>query len=59
MIAENSVRFADSGYGSEMNYEYMVSEQITPIVKYNMLHAEMKRNRKNNPFLIENMFYNK
>ena len=50
---------ADSGYGSEMNYEYMVSKQITPFVKYNMFHAEMKRKRRNNPFLIENMFYNK
>ena len=50
---------ADSGYGSEMNYEYMVSEQITPFVKYNMFHAEMKRKRRNNPFLIDNMFYNK
>ena len=50
---------ADSGYGSEMNYEYMISEQIAPFVKYNMFHAEMKRKRKNNPFLIENMFYNK
>ena len=42
-----------------MNYEYMISEQITPFVKYNMFHAEMKRKRKNNPLLIENMFYNK
>ena len=50
---------ADSGYGSEMNYEYMVSEQITPFVKYNMFHAEMKRKRRNNPFLIDNMFYNR
>ena len=50
---------ADSGYGSEMNYEYMVSNQITPFVKYNMFHAEMKRNRRNNPFLVENMFHNK
>ena len=50
---------ADSGYGSEMNYEYMVSNQITPFVKYNMFHAEMKRKRRNNPFLVENMFYNK
>ena len=50
---------ADSGYGSEMNYEYMVSEQITPFVKYNMFHAEMKRKRRNNPFIMENMFYNK
>jgi hypothetical protein len=50
---------ADSGYGSEMNYEYMVSEQITPFVKYNLFHTEMKRKRKKNPFLVENMFYNK
>ena len=50
---------ADSGYGSEMNYEYMLSEQITPFVKYNMFHAEMKRKRRSNPFLVENMFYNK
>ena len=50
---------ADSGYGSEMNYEYMVSNQITPFVKYNMFHAEMKRKRRKNAFLIENMFYNK
>ena len=50
---------ADSGYGSEMNYEYMISEEITPFVKYNMFHAEMKRKRRSNPFLVENMFYNK
>ena len=56
---QSSTVCADSGYGSEMNYEYMVSNQITPFVKYNMFHAEMKRNRRNNPFLVENMFYNK
>ena len=39
--------------------EYMVSNQITPFVKYNMFHAEMKRKRRKNAFLIENMFYNK
>ena len=50
---------ADSGYGSEMNYEHMVSKQITPFVKYNMFHAEMKRKRRKNAFLIENMFHNK
>ena len=42
-----------------MNYEYMVSNQIPPFVKYNMFHAEMKRKRRKNAFLIENMFYNK
>ena len=56
---QSSTVCADSGYGCEMNYEYMVSNQITPFVKYNMFHAEMKRKRKNNPFLVENMFYNK
>ena len=50
---------ADSGYGSEMNYEHMVSKQITPFVKYNMFHAEMRRKRRKNAFLIENMFHNK
>ena len=50
---------ADSGYGSEMNYKYMVSNHITPFVKYNMFHAEMKRKRRKNAFLVENMFYNK
>ncbi|MBE6216733.1 MAG: IS5/IS1182 family transposase, partial [Bacteroidales bacterium] len=28
-------------------------------MKYNMFHAEMKRKRKKNPFLVENMFYNR
>lgn len=36
-----------------------VTNQITPFVKYNMFHAGMKRNRRNTPFLVENMFYNK
>ena len=49
---------ADSGYGSEMNYEYMFGSGITPYVKYNMFHAEMKRKYRDNPFLPGNMFYN-
>ena len=56
---QSSTVCADSGYGSEKNYEYMESKQIDAYVKYNMFHAEMKRKRKNNPFLVENMFYNK
>ena len=56
---QSSTVCADSGYGSEMNYEYMLANQIDPYVKYNMFHAEDKRKRKNNPFLVENMFYNK
>jgi hypothetical protein len=29
---------ADSGYGSEINYEYMVSNQIAPFIKYNIFY---------------------
>jgi len=49
---------ADSGYGSEQNYAHMESIGVTPYVKYNMFHAEDKRNRRNNPFLVQNMYYN-
>ena len=45
---------ADSGYGSEMNYEYMVSEQITPFVKYNIVPRRDEAQRgRTIPFLIE------
>ena len=49
---------ADSGYGSERNYEYLFGGGMRPYVKYNLFHAEMKRARRNNPFLVDNMFYN-
>ena len=49
---------ADSGYGSEQNYEYMFGEGITPYVKYNMFHAEDKRKRRENPFLVPNLYCN-
>lgn len=49
---------ADSGYGSEQNYEYMFANGMTPYVKYNMFHKEMKRKFLKNPFLPANMFYN-
>ena len=49
---------ADSGYGSEQNYEYMFGGGMRPYVKYNMFHAGMKRARRSNPFLVENMYYN-
>ena len=34
---------ADSGYGSQENYEYMFSNGMTPYVKYNMFHIEQRR----------------
>ena len=49
---------ADSGYGSEENYEYMFSNGMTPYVKYNMFHVEQRRVYRNNPFRVSNLFYN-
>ena len=49
---------ADSGYGSKQNYEFMFANGMTPYVKYNMFHKEMKRKFLKNPFHQANMFYN-
>ncbi|SEL58177.1 Transposase [Parapedobacter koreensis] len=50
---------ADSGYGSEENYELLETRGITAFVKYNYFHREQKRSHRNNPFLQPNLFYNK
>jgi transposase len=50
---------ADAGYGSEENYELMQSKGIEAYVKYNYFHQEQKRKHKNNPFLVQNLYYNK
>ena len=49
---------ADSGYGSEQNYAHMSRIGVKPYVKYNMFHAEDKRSRKKNPFLVQNLYFN-
>ena len=49
---------ADSGYGSEQNYAHLFDIGVTPYVKYNMFHAEEKRHRRENPFLVQNLYYN-
>ena len=49
---------ADSGYGSEQNYEYLFGNDIDAFVKYNMFHAEKKRSCRNNIFRVENLFRN-
>lgn len=49
---------ADSGYGSEENYEYMFRNGMTPYVKYNMFHLEQRRGYRNDPFRVSNLFYN-
>src|SRR5690606_684613 len=49
---------ADAGYGSEENYVLMEAKAIDAYVKYNYFHKEQKRSQKNNPFLVQNMYYN-
>ena len=49
---------ADSGYGSEENYEYMWRNGRLPYVKYNMFHVEQRRRYRNDPFRVTNLFYN-
>lgn len=49
---------ADSGYGSEENYEYLEKEQVEHYVKYNYFHAEQKNSFKINPYRVENLYYN-
>ena len=55
---QSEVIVADSGYGSEENYEYMFRNGMTPYVKYNMFHVEQRRGYRNNPFRVSNLFYN-
>jgi len=49
---------ADSGYGSEENYEFMEGNEIEPFVKYNYFHKEGKKAFRNNAFLAQNLYYN-
>jgi transposase len=49
----------DAGYGSEENYEMLEAKGIDAYVKYNYFHKDQKRSIKNNPFLSQNLFYNK
>ena len=49
---------ADSGYGTEQNYAYMEGNGMAAYVKYTMFHAEMKREYRNNAFIVQNMYYN-
>lgn len=37
---------ADSGYGSEENYNYMLDNEIVPYVKYNYFHMDIRKERK-------------
>ena len=50
---------ADAGYGSEQNYEYMMENEMVPYVKYNYFHKEQTRKLRNNPYLQQNLVYDK
>lgn len=56
------VLVADSGYGSEQNYEFLEAEQIEGFVKYNYFHQEQKSKGKIKPkdvFRPDHLHYNK
>jgi len=50
---------ADSGYGSEQNYQKLEDRNIETFIEYNYFHKEQKRNYKKNAFLPPDLFYNK
>src|SRR3954453_3823829 len=50
---------ADSGYGSEQNYECLEENNCTAYVKYNHFHQEQQGKRlKKYPFAVEYLHYN-
>jgi len=52
---------ADSGYGSEENYEYLEAQQIESFVKYPGFHKEQKSKKKIKPkeaFKPAHLYYN-
>lgn len=50
---------ADSGYGSEENYEYLEMEEMVGYVKYNWFHKEQHKPFKKDAFNQANFYYNK
>ena len=54
-LPENII--ADSGYGSEENYEYLEEKKLGNYVKYSKFHWEKKKKNRENPYLAENMLY--
>jgi transposase len=48
---------ADSGYGSEENYEYLLDKGLGNYVKFNNFHLEQTRKFKQDAFRVENLAY--
>lgn len=53
------VATADSGYGSEENYEFLEKNNIEPFVKFSYFHKEQTKKFKSNIFHKDNLYYNK
>ncbi len=50
---------ADSGYGSEENYNFLEANNLAPFVKYNYFHKEQKKgNKAYSDFHPNNLSYN-
>lgn len=54
----SSIVVADSGYGSEQNYQYFEQKGITAYVKYPLFHKEQHKKYRENAFLPNNLYYN-
>ncbi len=48
---------ADSGYGSEENYEYLLRNELGNYVKFNNFHHEKTRKFKQDKYRVENLNY--
>jgi hypothetical protein len=49
---------ADAGYGSEENYDYLEAEGLENYVKYPGFYQEQRKKVQNDPFRVENLYYN-
>ena len=49
---------ADAGYGSEENYQYLEEEKVEAFVKYNYFHKEKSKKWQEDPFRVQNLYYN-
>ena len=49
---------ADSGYGSEENYNYCDENQVEKYIKFSMFHREQKRKYQKDPYNKDNWPYN-
>jgi transposase len=49
---------ADAGYGSEENYAYLEQAGMEAYVKYPGFYQEQKKSVQQDPFRVENLYYN-